>query len=65
MAERKYSPSFKERSARRSSTRTESEVMATAQPRGLLQQKMEDKCGVIVTEGMKHTLRRYSHARPV
>ena len=37
MVERKYSPSFKERSARRSSTRTERAVRATAQPRGLLQ----------------------------
>ena len=35
--ERKYSPSLKERSARRSSTRTERAVTATAQPRGLLQ----------------------------
>ena len=37
MLERKYSPSLNERSARRSSTRTESAVRATAQPRGLLQ----------------------------
>jgi hypothetical protein len=37
MDERKYSPSLKERSARRSSTRTERAVRATAQPSGLLQ----------------------------
>ena len=35
--ERKYSPSLKERSARRSSTRTERAVRATAQPSGLLE----------------------------
>ena len=37
MDERKYSPKLRERSARRSSTRTERAVRATAQPRGLLQ----------------------------
>ena len=37
--ERKYSPSLKERSARRSSTRTERAVRATAQPSGLLQKQ--------------------------
>ena len=43
MAERKYSPSLNERSARRSSTRTESAVMDTAQPRGLLQKKTKSR----------------------
>jgi hypothetical protein len=45
MVERKYSPSLMERSASRSSTRTERAVRATAQPRGLLQKNhiQEDK----------------------
>ena len=62
--ERKYSPNLIERSARRSSTRTERAVRATAQPSGLLRDPIRSLANG-VKKLIKRTLRRYSHARLV